>query len=359
MLTPAQTAWHERVEAELGNLRAALAWLEEAGDAERMQTLAAACWWALVDRSSAREAREWLDRALALPQPGSPETRAVALVGAGFTALIQGDVQALGTFAEAGLALSRAEGFPLYAGLSLFLLAQAASECGDYARAASIGDEAIALLRQAGDRRWLAMALNDIGLHAALSGNPARADRLHEEGLALSRAVGSTWPLAIALSDSASKPRRAAIDMWRSIATARAWLCYATSAPSGTSRTRWRVSPGSRPPPVARTLRRASWGSRDPSRDAGDEGVQLGPQGQCTNNCASAGRAGRGVFAREFALGRRLAPAQAVTVALALADEAATSRTDGSTVAAVPAQIVDTPTADRVSPPRARPRPPP
>ena len=185
----------------MGNLRAALLWLEQVGDAERMRTMAAGCWWAFVDRASAREAREWLDRALALPERGSPETRAAALVSAGFTALIQGDLQALGIFAEAGLELSRREVFPLYSGLALFMLAQAAAEYGEYERAASIGEEAIALLRQAGDRRWIAMALNDIGLLAAFSGNQERADKLHEEGIALSRAIGSTWHLGIALSD--------------------------------------------------------------------------------------------------------------------------------------------------------------
>ena len=345
---------------ELGNLRAALAWLEEAGDAERMQTLAAACWWALVDRSSAREAREWLDRALALPQPGSPETRAAALVGAGFTALIQGDVQALGTFAEAGLALSRAEGFPLYAGLSLFLLAQAASECGDYARAASIGDEAIALLRQAGDRRWLAMALNDIGLHAALSGNPAHADRLHEEGLALSRAVGSTWHLAIALSDLGLEAevrgdRHAALDRYReSLALlrdigAKWYFAHPMAGIAGFATAAGRPNIAARLMGAASILHETQ-GTKEFNTARGSN----------VRTIAQARDAlGEEVFAREFAVGRRLPPAQAVTVALALADEAATSPTDGSTVAAVPAQIVDPPTADHVSPPRARPRPPP
>ena len=202
------------------------------------------------------------------------------------------------------------------------------------------------------------MALNDIGLHAALSGNPARADRLHEEGLALSRAVGSTWHLAIALSDLGLEAevrgdRHAALDRYReSLALLRDigaewYFAHPMAGIAGFA------TAAGRPDIAARLMGAASilhetQGTKEFNTARGSN----------VRTIAQARDAlGEEVFAREFAVGRRLPPAQAVTVALALADEAATSPTDGSTVAAVPAQIVDPPTADHVSPPRARPPP--
>src|SRR5262249_48677646 len=98
-------AWLQRLEAEHANLRAALTW--SAGTAPDLRLVAAlARFW--IARGHLREARSWLDAALA--RDGAPELRAKALAGAASVAFWQGDYTAVTAFAGEGLALSELVG---------------------------------------------------------------------------------------------------------------------------------------------------------------------------------------------------------------------------------------------------------
>ena len=65
LLGPQQVSWLERLDAELANIRAALTWATESGEAEVGLRIGAALWrfWQL--RGSAAEGRERLERLLA------------------------------------------------------------------------------------------------------------------------------------------------------------------------------------------------------------------------------------------------------------------------------------------------------
>ena len=70
----------ERLEVELANLRAALAWLETSGDGVALLRLAAALGGIWHHRSHWQEGRAWLERALELEGDLAPAARATALV---------------------------------------------------------------------------------------------------------------------------------------------------------------------------------------------------------------------------------------------------------------------------------------
>ena len=74
-----QRWWLDRLEVDLPNLRAALAWLAENGDAETGARLAAALWGYWHLRSHRAEGRAWLERAL-VHGISSDRTRAKALL---------------------------------------------------------------------------------------------------------------------------------------------------------------------------------------------------------------------------------------------------------------------------------------
>ena len=79
---PRQLEWQARLEREHDNLRVALAWGLEAGDAELAQRTAAALAWFWLVRRHVAEAVEWFGRVLAA-DGGPSKARASALVQAG------------------------------------------------------------------------------------------------------------------------------------------------------------------------------------------------------------------------------------------------------------------------------------
>ena len=79
---PRQLEWQARLETEHDNLRVALGWGLEAGDADLAQRTAAALAWFWIIRRHVAEAVDWFDRVLAA-DGGSQRARASALVEAG------------------------------------------------------------------------------------------------------------------------------------------------------------------------------------------------------------------------------------------------------------------------------------
>ena len=91
---PRQLEWLARLEREHDNLRAALAWGLEAGDADLPLRTAAALMWFWLIRRHVAEAVEWFDRVLATGGD-SKMSRASALLQAGFisTMIRQNDLE--------------------------------------------------------------------------------------------------------------------------------------------------------------------------------------------------------------------------------------------------------------------------
>lgn len=77
---PKHRYWLDRLDVDLPNFRAALAWLEAEGDGASMLRLAAALGGLWHYRSHLLEGREWLTKALAIGGNAVPAARATALV---------------------------------------------------------------------------------------------------------------------------------------------------------------------------------------------------------------------------------------------------------------------------------------
>ena len=89
---PGQLEWLARLETEHDNLRVALAWGLETGDADLAQRTAAALAWFWIIRRHVAEAVEWYDRVLAA-DGGSTQARALALAHAGFVSSMVSDLE--------------------------------------------------------------------------------------------------------------------------------------------------------------------------------------------------------------------------------------------------------------------------
>ena len=93
------------LDAELDNLRAALGWAIDRGDAETAQRLAIATGWYWYVTGQAGEGAIWAERAASCG-PSSLVVQARALVTAGWLAQIHGDTDRAATLAEEGLSLA-------------------------------------------------------------------------------------------------------------------------------------------------------------------------------------------------------------------------------------------------------------
>jgi predicted ATPase/class 3 adenylate cyclase len=162
LLGPRQGVWYERLEADLDNFRAALAWFLAHEQAEATARLAATLmplWWS---RGHASEGLRWLDAVLERRGSLAPPALAKALL------------------AKAGLLL----------------------EIGDHhGQAPMLLEESLALFQQLKDTTWTVRAVSRLGWAIRRAGELDRGLALHEQAVALAREQTDTWSLALALNN--------------------------------------------------------------------------------------------------------------------------------------------------------------
>jgi len=198
-----QELWLSRLEAEHGNLLAALrgasggaSWRQDPGTALRMAAALASFWYL---HGHLRLGREMLRQVLAEPPaPDLASVRAAAANGAGVLAQFAGDyLEANGWFDES-LRIRRALGDQLGESQVLNNLGMVAFEQGDYKAAREFYARSAALKRDAGDERGLAVALHNIAGVALETGDYADARGSLEEALSIRRSLEDHWGIAAA-----------------------------------------------------------------------------------------------------------------------------------------------------------------
>jgi len=182
--------WLERLDLELGNLRAALDWSAQTPEADKGLRLASALWLFWIVRGDLSEGRSRFDVALS-PGDGDPLLRARALCAVGQLENYHGDVVASHAFAEEALRIARRLGDKRIIGRALGALGWAAIFL-DPPSAPALFEEAIELYRETGDAWGLVDALYGFGLSQWLAGDLALA-RLFRGG-SVAGAVGRQPP---------------------------------------------------------------------------------------------------------------------------------------------------------------------
>jgi non-specific serine/threonine protein kinase len=134
-LLPTSANAIERLGIERANLGAALIWLDNAHDTERLLRLVAALGNFWTSTAAYREATYWHERALSKRDDRPDPNRAKIQVQLGMARLLQGDIAGATPQFTNGLAACRAFNEPYYAALALLGLATAAILQGDNALA--------------------------------------------------------------------------------------------------------------------------------------------------------------------------------------------------------------------------------
>lgn len=196
--TAQQAEWLERFEADLDNLRAALAWAHET-DQEALLRLASALslFWTRSGRST--EARRWLELAL----EGDTERARTAVRAQALTALAAARFtlnfydspepllnEAIEIFRE----LNDTQRLPF----ALWTLGTVLLHEGDSERILTLGEEALDVSTRSQDKAGRAFALGLKSL-ALINMGDTSARTLLEEALAINRARGDRWATAFDL----------------------------------------------------------------------------------------------------------------------------------------------------------------
>jgi predicted ATPase/class 3 adenylate cyclase len=195
-----QGEWLDRCDTEHANIRAALRWAIDAGDAAGAQTAAGALWRFWQQRGHLAEGRRWLEEVLAMPSGQAPSAaRAKALAGSGGIAWWSGDRGAARACYEEALAVARELGDP--AGLAEALYNQAFAVAGEHDLDAAVGllSESLALFRRVGDEAGAARALTMLVIPDAMAGAWERVAARLEEVLGIWRRLGDRLNLAFGL----------------------------------------------------------------------------------------------------------------------------------------------------------------
>jgi predicted ATPase/DNA-binding CsgD family transcriptional regulator len=197
---PEDVQWLDRLEEEHDNLRAALSWALERGEAELGLRLAGALWRFWEAHGHFSEGSRWLEKTLEKNGGASGAARAKALEGFGWLVYLTRGIDRAVAAGEEGLELSRHAGLGGAVTADLLrLLGWMAWTKGDYRRAKGLLEESLALSRSANDRFGVADALPMLGSAVGSMDDRKRDKQLHEEAMGLCRELGYSSTLATSL----------------------------------------------------------------------------------------------------------------------------------------------------------------
>ena len=193
----AQARWLARLESEHDNLRTALDWFLEQGDAEdavRLGWYLHRYWWI---RGHLGEGQRWAVRALARGAAIGEPVRALACLAAAHVAYPQGKYAQTASLLDEAIPLLRAGDDALLLAHGLALRGYAALGLGQPDAVVTCFGEALAVYRRCGTRSGEGITLNGLGAAALFGGDGERAYGLLRDAEAALRAAESPWDLAI------------------------------------------------------------------------------------------------------------------------------------------------------------------
>ncbi len=193
LMTSEQVVWLHRLRRDSYNLRAAIRFLLQRGDIERVVAMCWALWrfWWLAGFQ--REARQWMHAVLSIDQARgmalSPQQRGQALLVVGSMAWSEGDgpaavgalTDAIESCRESGDTVEQAIA-AMMLGLALLIV-----DAGDLDEPLARFDESLQLFRNAGARWGESFAVGYLGLIPLLRGELNRAGQYFEESLRIAQ----------------------------------------------------------------------------------------------------------------------------------------------------------------------------
>ncbi len=202
------TTWLALLEADLENLRSALAFARDSGDGELFLRLAGAIgrrFWS--QRGDLREGRDWLEQALAAGETPA-EARMLALIALTNITHELSDLEATERHAEAVLDYARARGDLMGIFHGLWHLGVLAQERGEQDRAELLFEECAEYARRAGSDWGLAIAAGLLAAVVLERREFEQALQLSIDAAALADDIGDSIWQGVLLSNAATAALR-------------------------------------------------------------------------------------------------------------------------------------------------------
>lgn len=190
--------WNVRLDAELGNLRTAMAWAATHRHAEIAHRFPAALYFYWNHRSLAREARAWAEQALVQPGEVDPSLRLAVMYNAGDASHMCGNEESVCRIAEEMDTLADRVDDRRGNALAFFLLSLAAGRRHDHDVAVATAEQSLALVREVGPQYRLPWAIQRLGVELVGLGDFERAEALLREALLIWQETG--YPTGIAMA---------------------------------------------------------------------------------------------------------------------------------------------------------------
>jgi predicted ATPase/DNA-binding XRE family transcriptional regulator len=197
----------ERLRCERDNMRAALGWSLQAGDAQAGLLLASGLVLYWDYDGLCQEGLRWLERLLALDCSVDPAVRSEALHCAGLKACSIGSYDLAIARHEEAVRIFRDLDCQIAVADALRGIGQAVASKGRYGDAIPLFEEAVSVLRGLDDPTLLATALTPMGICVGRSGDSRRAAALFEEALEIKRCAGDELGAALCLVNLADRAR--------------------------------------------------------------------------------------------------------------------------------------------------------
>ena len=185
-----QEVWLNRLDAEWENIRATVDWALDSGHAEIVLRIFGAIWRFCSVRGHTTESRAFLDQALAATTDDQTTRRTRALVGAGYLAEDQRDLDIAQAYFMQARDLALRIGSETDQVRSLIGMGFVAHDRGDYATAMTFHTQVADLARSINDRRSLASAFSSMGAVSYFQGDLDEAVRYWEEARQIVMALG-------------------------------------------------------------------------------------------------------------------------------------------------------------------------
>lgn len=196
-----QPLWLMRLEQEHENLRVALKWFIECGEAEHALRFSGGMWWFWRLHGYWSEGRRWLEAALGLSHASEPEMlRAKALCAVGDLAYYQDDYLEVRALLEESIILFRALGSGKELAFALGTLGRVLLVQGDLITANLLQEESEKLCRELNCNWELSYLLRQFAEYAARAGKLKRAMEYAQESLVLAQMLGDKSLMATVLS---------------------------------------------------------------------------------------------------------------------------------------------------------------